>query len=343
VIELSVDLVRQKLVEAGLQRGLSNKEATILANYHLDANLRGMRAHGVGRFVVDGETIRSKGGPPKVIKETPVAAFVDGDRELGPIAAQFCLDLLLSKVKNNGIGMVALKNASRYSHLAPFGQLIASSGYIGIITNSAGPVAVAPYGSYTPILGTNPLCMAFPSGNNQAPIVLDFATSETVWAEIRQAMLEERDLLPQAFYTKDGSYAVHPEDANAVRAFDGPKGFSLCLAIEILCGAFIGAKMGSVVNDEYDLGFLFLALDPLLFRTSMEDFYSEVDYLAKEIRNASPLDPNLPVRIPGDKSSKEKEFRVQKGMIELDEKSWEILCQMAIDPDAGMTSSALTN
>ena len=342
MVQITIEEVRNKLFQASRIRGLPDKEAKILADYYLDANLRGAKTHGVGRFLVISEAIETRGGPPIIVKDTPVASLVDGQRDLGPLAAQFCVELLISKVKNNGIGLVALKNASRYSHLAPYGSYIASKGYIGIVSNSAGPAAVAPYGSFTPILGTNPLCISFPSAE-QSPIVMDFATSETVWGEIRQALLEGRDLKQNAFYTNDGKIAVHPEEANAVKSFDGAKGFALCLAIEIICGAFVGSKMGSLVNDEYELGFLFMALDPMLFRENMEDFKSEVGRLAQEIRNASPLDINMPVRLPGDHSLQEKEIREQIGSIEIDEKSWDLLCLMSKDPKAGMISSQLTN
>lgn len=341
MLNVPISSVRQKLIDSAQIRGLSEKEAVVLADYHLDAQLRGAKTHGIGRFLVTGQAIATKGGPPKVIRDSSMTALVDGQRDLGPLAAQYCVELLVSKAREFGLGLVALKNASRYSHLAPFGEFIASAGFIGLVTNSAGPPAVAPHGSYAPVLGTNPLCMAFPCDDN--PIVMDFATSKAVWGEIRQAMLEERDLPPETFYKMDGSFAVQPEDANAVRSFDGVKGYLLCLAIEIFCGAFVGAKMGSAVNDEYDLGFLFLALDPCLFRDSVNDFRAEVAELAQEIRGCPPIDASKPVRMPGDRSNKTKECQCKVGTIELEEKTWNILCQMSVDPQAGMESTDQTN
>lgn len=340
--KVAIDSVQQKIVDAAKLRGLSEKQAKILANYYLDANLRGADTHGVGRFLVVSDAIKTRGGPPQILKETSVVALVDGRRELGPLAAQYCVDLLIPKVKANGLGLVALRNASRYSHLTPFSAYIASFGFIGIVTNSAGPPAVAPHGSYAPILGTNPLCIAFPCAERD-PIVLDFATSMAVWGEIRQAMLEERNLPPETFYTDEGAFAVRPADANAVRSFGGPKGYALCLAIEVLCGAFLGARMGSAVDDEYDLGFLFLGIDPLLFRDRLDDFHSELAGLAHEIRNSPAIDPRHPVRLPGDHSNRTKDLQQQAGVIELDKKTWDLLCQMAVDPSAGMESTSLTN
>ncbi len=342
MIELPITSVRQKIVAAGTIRGLSQKEAEFLAGYYLDADMRGAKTHGVGRFLVESDSIKTRGGPPRTIKETSISAFVDAQRDLGALAAQFCIDLLIPKVKTNGFGIVALKNASRYSQLTPFGSSIASFGFVGIVTNSAGPAAVSPHGSYSPILGTNPLCIALPTGDG-FPIVMDFATSQSVWGEIRQAMLEGRNLVPRSFYTQDGSFAVRPEEAAAVKAFDEAKGFALCLAIEVLCGAFLGLPMGLAVNDEYDLGFLFIGIDPKLFRDNIEGFYSELSGLAGDIRNAAPLDINQPVRLPGDKSNKMQQSAMQSGKVKLEEKTWDLLCRMAENAETGMESSFLTN
>ena len=328
MLKLQRDIVERKLIEASKSLGIYGKEADYLAEYYLDADLRGMHAYGVTTFVEEMEIIKQRGGPCKVIKDTPIISLIDAQKELGVLAAKYSVDILLEKIREQGFGLVGLKNASRYSHLAPFGLSIANAGFIGIVMNSAGPSAVAPYNSFTPILGTNPICMAFPCGNQPA-VIMDFATSEVAWSEITQAFREERDLRPSAFYKKNGEFAIKPEDVYAVKAFDNAKGFAFCLAIELFCGALIGTKMGNSVVDEYDLGFVFIGINPCLFRDDLKDFVYEVDILTQEIREATPLDSNTSVHIPGDNASKRRINNLRKNVVEINEKSWDELCEIA--------------
>lgn len=72
--------------------------------------------------------------------------MVDGNRELGHIGALYAVNLAIDLAKKNGVGIVALKNVSRYSRITPYGRKIGQEGLIGIITNNGGPGCVAPFG-----------------------------------------------------------------------------------------------------------------------------------------------------------------------------------------------------
>src|SRR5262249_359978 len=132
----------------------------------------------------------------------------------------------------NGIGLVSLRNASRFSRLSPYARMIAESGRVAVVTNNAGPAAVAPFGSSDPILGTNPIAFGFPAASGA--FVIHFSTAERVWGEIRQAALEGRELPPNAFLDAEGKETREPDRVEAVLPFGGYKGSALCIAIELL-------------------------------------------------------------------------------------------------------------
>lgn len=333
--------VRSALVAAAQLRGLTTQEATVVADYYLDAELRGIKTHGIAKFLVINDAIAQRQTSPRIIKEAGAYALVDGRQELGVLAAQYCVELVTQKARNNGIGLVALKNSSRYSHLAPFTRQLATQNLIGIVTNAAGPAAVAPHGSYMPLFGTNPLSIAFPS--SQQPVVIDMATSQATWGEIRQALVEGEDLPAETFYTRTGAYACDPIDAHAVKVHGGAKGSALCMAIEVLCGALIGTHMGKRVQTEYDLGFLFIALDPLMFRDSIEEFHAELAELAADIHQATPLEPAMPVRVPGERAEALYHAHQQSGVVELALNTWQLLQKMSHDQSAGLTANNQTN
>jgi L-2-hydroxycarboxylate dehydrogenase (NAD+) len=134
-----------------------------------------------------------------------------------------------------GIAAAFAHNFSRYSSLYPYTVRLAQRGCVGILANTAGPAAVAPFGSIDPVTGTNPICFSFPTASGGAQ-TFDFATSDFAWGEIRQAMLEGRSLVSGPFLTRAGEPTTLPSEVDAIRAFGGRKGWALNLAIEILAG-----------------------------------------------------------------------------------------------------------
>ena len=194
----------------------------------------------------------------------------------------------------------ATGNYSRYSSLHPYTSRIARAGFVAMLANTAGPPAVAPYGGVEPITGTNPICFSFPqtSGHEQ---VFDFATSQIVWGAVRQAAIEGKALPANSFFDATGHITTTPAEVNAVRAFGGPKGWALNLAIEILAGIMAGGKVGTECKSEFDCGAIFLALDPAATGSGGSQFAQSLDQLLTSIRASRPVCSNTPVRAPGDR------------------------------------------
>src|SRR6516225_5791256 len=105
-------------------------------------------------------------------------------------------------------------------HCIPYTVRLAQRGFVGILANTAGPAAVGPFGSVDPITGTNPICFSFPTPSG-VPQTSDFATSEVVWGEIRQATLEGRGLVSGPFLSSAGDVTTARSEVDAVRAFVG--------------------------------------------------------------------------------------------------------------------------
>ena len=46
---------------------------------------------------------------PEIIKESVSTALVDGKNGLGPVVANFCMDLAIRKAKETGIGWISAR------------------------------------------------------------------------------------------------------------------------------------------------------------------------------------------------------------------------------------------
>lgn len=335
-MKIAIDEIRSYMTQALRIRGFADADASFIVNDFIEAEEESRPTHGIGRFLLIDHALDNRRGSPVVTTERPSLVHIDGRGELGQLAARFAADHALRCAAATGVGIATLTNASRYSRLSPYARRIADGGYVALVMNNAGPPAVAPYGSRDPVLGTNPICFGFPA--TAEPLVIDFATSERVWGEIRQAALTGQDLPPNAFLDAAGNPTLNPHEVEAVLSFGEQKGSALCIAVELLAGTLAAAKVGSAVETEYELGAIFMAigLPPAL---GLSGAQRTTDALAAEVRNSAPLPGHDSVRMPGDQSRLSRRKVAEANAIEMDEKTLDILKKMSTSRDGGLESS----
>lgn len=278
-------------------QGFPEDVASDVAEEFVIAELAGIRTHGLGKLV--SLNLGDFEATPDVIERGCVIT-VDGRGGNGFVLLREVVDLVGKRCPDNGVSVAFVHNFSRYSSLYPYTDRLARQGLVAILTNSAGPAAVTPYGSIDPITGTNPICFSFPT-STERPQTFDFATSELVWGEIRQASLEGRGLPTGPFLDTAGEVTSDPSLVNAVRAFGGVKGWALNLAIEIIAGILSGGRAGLDVETEFDCGAVLIAIDPRAAGADASSFPDQVEALLASVRSSRPEHPDTPVRAPGDR------------------------------------------
>src|SRR6188768_2609567 len=159
--------------------GCSEEDADIAAKVLLSADLRGVDSHGVARlsgYVRLWEIKRINTKPAiKVIHESPSTAVVDGDSGLGLVVAPYAMKVAIEKAKQVGTGWVSVQNSNHFGIAAHHAMMALEHDMIGIAMTNASPL-VAPTFSKERMLGTNPIAVAIPAGN-EAAFVADFATT----------------------------------------------------------------------------------------------------------------------------------------------------------------------
>jgi LDH2 family malate/lactate/ureidoglycolate dehydrogenase len=334
-----IDHIRGLMLEALAVRGIEGEDAEFLARDYLDAQLDGHVTHGIGKFLLLGAALEQRDAEGlRQIAGRGAYVLFDGGREIGQLAARHCAQEAGRLASEHGVGVVGLVNAGRFGRLASYGQAIADAGHVGIVLNNAGPPAVTPHGSVEPVLGTNPICFAFPAP--EASLVIDFSTAARVWGEIRQAMLEGRPLPSGAFLDRDGRPTTDAERADAVLPFGGHKGFALCLAVELLAGSLTGARMGLEVTSEYDLGAVFLALDA---SGVLGGGSASVGRLRDEVRASRPAPGIDRVRVPGDRAAEHRRAALVAGSVTVDDETFERLREMSRGVTGGLEATAKLN
>lgn len=335
--------IRELMLVAMARRGIKDDDAAFMADDYLDAELEGRQTHGIGKFLLIDAALEAREGSLEITAQHGSVVHIDGRKSLGQLAAREASIRAASLAKVNGIGLVTLRNASRYSRLSPYAQTIATEQLVAIVTNNAGPAAVAPFGASRPLFGTNPIAFGFPRGPHAEPYIIDISTAERVWGEIRQAMLEGRSLPEKAFLDIDGYETTNPRQVESVLPFGGHKGSALCLAIELLAGLVAGGRVGLQVDDEYGLGAVFIAIAPELRPNGSTDPTGGlVDLLLEDLRGLPPVPGGSDVRAPGDRSAANKKAALDSGRLMLDDETLELLQRMAGGGE-GLHADKLTN
>ncbi len=162
-----------------LNIGCNEEDAILAANVLLSADLRGIDSHGIARLsgyvrLWDAERVNTNPNL-KIIHQTPSTATLDGDRALGLVSAPKAMQIAIDKAKLVGTGWVCVQNSNHFGIAGYHAMLALEHDMIGICMTNASPL-VAPTFSLEKLLGTNPICVAVPAGEEPS-FVADFATT----------------------------------------------------------------------------------------------------------------------------------------------------------------------
>jgi LDH2 family malate/lactate/ureidoglycolate dehydrogenase len=205
-----------------------------------------------------------------------------------------------------GTGFVGVRNSNHFGPAAYYVEKAVSRGCIGVAISNAPPNMV-PFGGRTRFLGTNPIAIGVPAGEEPA-LIFDASTSVVARGKIIVAA-QSGTLIPDGWAVDpDGHPTTDPEQAlaGAVLPFGGPKGSAISFIIDIFCGVLTGAAFASHLNTLEDLGavqnvgHLFAAVRTDLFIPDPE-FRQRMDAILRMLK-ASPPAPGGAGRVlvPGE-------------------------------------------
>src|SRR5262245_51161213 len=172
-------LSRHLFVAAGTPDHIAGTVAEILVN----ANLAGHDSHGVLRIPAYLSAIENghldPAAEPERLRETEATLRVDGRRGFGHHTARQAMQWAIEKARQSEVCCVTLVRTGHIGRLGEYAEMAARAGCIGLITVGGGSRdggGILPYGGIQGRLGTNPIAVGAPTGD-ETPFILDFATS----------------------------------------------------------------------------------------------------------------------------------------------------------------------
>jgi LDH2 family malate/lactate/ureidoglycolate dehydrogenase len=316
--------------------GCSEEDAAIAAKALLSADLRGVDSHGVARligYVRLWEAGRANTKPDiRIIHETISTAVVDGDSGLGLVVAPYSMQVAIEKANKAGTGWVSVQNSNHFGIAGSYALKAVEQDMIGIVMTNASPL-VAPTFSVERLLGTNPICVAFPAGE-EPPFVADLATTTAANGKLEILQRKSQQAPSGWIQDKKGNISTNPhelKDGGALLPLGGDrehgshKGYALGAIVDIFSAVLSGANYGPWVPpfpafmsmpDEMPgkgIGHFFGAMRIDAFRPAPE-FKKNMDKWIRRFRAAKPINLKEPVLIPGDPEREIQAIRLAKGV-----------------------------
>lgn len=314
---VDINRVRELALSELIESGIASDESEIVINHLLDEELLGKHSHGFIRLASIVRNAKQFDGKSKIVIENPTeyASRIQAKDTLGIVAAYKTTEQVISIADENGFAIAsAIGYTGTTGALGYYARMIAKNNLIGIISCSS-EYAVAPWGGKDAILGTNPIAIAIPNGDD--PIISDFATSAMTYGDLMLAVKEKREVPYGVVLDSQGKPSHDPDDANngCQLPMAEHKGYALGLAVEVLAGLFIGAKAGkdAVLGSD---GIVMMAIKPDLF-VPQNQFDNNVKALINEIRGSSLAFESTGIRIPGENSIKKIEEGYKTGKVEI--------------------------
>ena len=314
----------------------SSEHADLAADVLLQSDLRGIDSHGVARligYVRLWENKRINTKPDiTIVHETPTTATVDGDAGLGLIVAPFAMQLAITKAERYGSGWVSVRNSNHFGVAGYHALMAVEKDMIGFAMTNASPL-VAPTFSNERLLGTNPICYAFPAGK-YPPVVVDMATSAAANGKLEIAQRLNKQVPDGWIQDSLGNYTTDPHGLKtggsllplgSDRDHGSHKGFGLSAAVDILSGVLSGANYGpwvppfvAFLNPPDDpvglgIGHFVGAMRVDGFRP-VDEFKSHMDNWITRFKAASTIEPDQKVIIPGEPELEAQADRLKNGI-----------------------------
>ena len=322
----SIECLTAFCVTALSKIGMTREDALTTANALVTTDAMGVFTHGTK--LLAGYLNKLQGGGyqaksrPRIEREGPGWAIIDGASALGQVGSVFSMQLAMAKARQVGIAYVGLRNTGHIGAAGYYAVLAAREGFIGMVTGNDMPSVAAP-GSRGAVLGSNPIAYGIPLVNGD-PIVLDMATAAVAGGKVYAAHQRGEPIPPTWLIGPDGQPttdgSLYPQQAS-LAPMAGHKGYGFGLWCEILSAILPGGHMtwqvGSWMFDDTSRpswhNASFIAID-IAAMVPLEQFSQRLQKLIDEIHGAETAVGTERVLLPGEREWNQYRKAISQGI-----------------------------
>jgi hydroxycarboxylate dehydrogenase B len=333
------EVMRDFVTDIFAKAGSNPREAQLIAEQLVEANLAGHDSHGVGSIPVYIRNARSGDLPLNqalsVALESGPLLVCDGHGGAGQVMGHEAIARAIAVAQEHGACILGLRNSHHLGRIGHWAAQCAAAGLVSIhFVNVISAPAVAPFGGTAARLGTNPFAVGIPR-SGERPIIIDFATSKLAVGKVRVALNQGKSLPGGVLLTPDGQPTTDPaklfgNPRGVLLPFGEHKGWGLGLACELLGAALTGGatQAGPKSRDAVINSMLSILVSP--HRLGTEDsYFAEIARFTAWAQSGE----NRDVLLPGDVEAATRTQRMASG-IPIDAKSWSDIVRSAAEVGA---------
>lgn len=314
----------------------TSAEARCVATHLVDANLTGHDSHGVIRVLTYVQWIEEglvlPGQHLKTVLSNGPVIVADGQCGLGQTIGEEAVDLGVSRCREHGVAVVALRNAGHLGRIGDWPWRAAQENILSLhfVNTSGKGMLVAPFGGIDRRISANPIAAGVPI-EGRPPMILDISACTIAEGKIRVAFNKGEKVPDGCIIDANGQPTNDPQvfyadPPGAILPFGAHKGYGLSMIVEILAGALTGGDCTNPKNAAQLLnGMCSIYLDPEAFGDAA-GFQIEVQRFVDFVRSSRPNTPGGEIYLPGQVEEITKAKRLKDG-IPVDQKTWDQLSE----------------
>ena len=313
--------------------GSAAREAELVADNLVEANLTGHDSHGVGLLpayvqCLDNGSLRIN-RHAEVVRDRGPILVIEGGRGYGQVIGFETMTMAMERAAQHGVALVAIRNSFHLGRIGHWAEQCAAQGFASIhfVNGIDHPPLQAPFGGRDARMSTHPFCAAVPAAEGE-PVVLDMATSKIAFGKVRVArnsglqVPDDSLLHPEGHVSRDPG-VMFTDPRGAMLSVGEHKGSGLAIMCDLLAGAITGG-MTNQPEHPYADGIVNNMLSVIVAPGAL----GERDAIQREIAAASAwIKSSRPragfdeVLLPGEPERRRSAQRRAHG-IEVDSESW---------------------
>jgi 3-dehydro-L-gulonate 2-dehydrogenase len=326
---IQFDVMKAEIKRVLISAGMTEAKADICAQIHTETSRDGIYSHGLNR-VAQFVDYMKKGwvdvnAEPTLIKKVGSLENYEGNRGPGILNAKFAINRAIEIAKEQGVGIVTLRNTTHWMRGGTYGWEAANQGFIGICWTNTDSCMTA-WGAKSVRLGNNPFIMAIP--RQEGHLVIDMAISQYSYGKLRTTRLN-KELLPfPGGFDKEGNLTRDPgliEDSKRSLPIGYWKGSGFAVLLDVIAAVLAGG-LATVGIDQLQEGSggcccqLFMAIDP--YQIGGSEFAEKIlNQTVSYIKSSEPATEGKEVFYPGELEAITRKENMKMG-IPVNEDIW---------------------
>jgi uncharacterized oxidoreductase len=339
-MHIAANALRRTVHTICVAAGSQDKEAALVGEQLVEANLRGHDSHGVGMLPQYIQNVRKGTLHPnqhiKILSDRGAILVIDGQMGYGQTIGTEAMAAGIKRAQDTGLALVALHNSHHLGRIGTWAEQCLGANLVSIhFVNVIGsPPRVAPYGGSDARFGTNPFCVGVPAGEGE-PVVLDLATSRIAMGKARVAKNKGEEAPEGCLIDSKGHSTRNPRvlfepPIGALLPFGDHKGSGLAFICELLGGGLTGgvtippgrARPSAIVNN-----MLSIIIDPAALGSTAA-FRQEVEKVKAWVKSSPPAPGTKAMMVAGEPERAIRARRLAEG-VPVDAETWREIVEAA--------------